>query len=310
MSAKDKLRGNSRTNIFVRVMVSFLLIILVPTMIMGIVWYRDIREKNHGDMMEKERRCLAEVQEAYRCIVSSVEQDLVGMVYGTSFQNYVATKKPEHMVQVMAEAARAVNRNESLYSVYLCDLGAGKIWDSGSKQQSLESFYDTNWLELGSEFVGMENFIKIWKNQQFWNSIRNTLILNLATLAASFPLTIGLALMLNELRAVRFKRISQSLLYLPHFISWVVVAGIAQNMFNMSNGTVNKVLEGIGVGPIPFLSHNGWWIFTYILCNIWKEIGWGTIIYLAALTSVDESLYEAAYLDGADRKSTRLNSSH
>ena len=114
-------------------------------------------------------------------------------------------------------------------------------------------------------------------------------------------LTIGLALMLNELRAVRFKRISQSLLYLPHFISWVVVAGIAQNMFNMSNGTVNKVLEGIGVGPIPFLSHNGWWIFTYILCNIWKEIGWGTIIYLAALTSVDESLYEAAYLDGATR---------
>ncbi len=156
MSVKDKLRGNSRTNIFVRVMVSFLLIILVPTMIMGIVWYRDIREKNHGDMMEKERRSLAEVQEAYRRIVSSVEQDLVGMVYGTSFQNYVATKKPEHMVQVMAEAARAVNRNESLYSVYLCDLGAGKIWDSGSKQQSLESFYDTNWLERRRQSVSTQ----------------------------------------------------------------------------------------------------------------------------------------------------------
>ena len=154
---------------------------------------------------------------------------------------------------------------------------------------------------LGSKFVGLENFVKIWESQQFWNSIRNTLVLNLATLAASFPLTIALALMLNELRAVKFKRISQSLLYLPHFISWVVVAGIAQNMFNMSNGTVNKVLESIGVGPVPFLSRNGWWIFTYILCNIWKEIGWGTIIYLAALTGVDESLYEAAYLDGATR---------
>jgi putative aldouronate transport system permease protein len=154
---------------------------------------------------------------------------------------------------------------------------------------------------LGSKFVGLENFVKIWKSQQFWNSVRNTLVLNLATLAASFPLTIALALMLNELRAVKFKRVSQSLLYLPHFISWVVVAGIAQNMFNMSNGTVNKVLESIGGGPVPFLSNNGWWIFTYILCNIWKEIGWGTIIYLAALTGVDESLYEAAYLDGATR---------
>ena len=154
---------------------------------------------------------------------------------------------------------------------------------------------------LGSKFVGLENFVKIWKSQQFWNSVRNTLVLNLATLAASFPLTIALALMLNELRAVKFKRVSQSLLYLPHFISWVVVAGIAQNMFNMSNGTVNKVLESIGDGPVPFLSNNGWWIFTYILCNIWKEIGWGTIIYLAALTGVDESLYEAAYLDGATR---------
>ena len=154
---------------------------------------------------------------------------------------------------------------------------------------------------LGSKFVGLENFVKIWKSQQFWNSVRNTLVLNLATLAASFPLTIALALMLNELRAVKFKRVSQSLLYLPHFISWVVVAGIAQNMFKMSNGTVNKVLESIGGGPVPFLSNNGWWIFTYILCNIWKEIGWGTIIYLAALTGVDESLYEAAYLDGATR---------
>ena len=154
---------------------------------------------------------------------------------------------------------------------------------------------------LGSKFVGLENFVKIWKSQQFWNSVRNTLVLNLATLAASFPLTIALALMLNELRAVKFKRVSQSLLYLPPFISWVVVAGIAQNMFNMSNGTVNKVLESIGGGPVPFLSNNGWWIFTYILCNIWKEIGWGTIIYLAALTGVDESLYEAAYLDGATR---------
>ena len=152
-----------------------------------------------------------------------------------------------------------------------------------------------------SEFTGLDIFRKIMKSQQFWNSIRNTLILNLGTLAVSFPLTIILSLILNELRSMKFKRVSQSLLYLPHFISWVVVAGIAQNLFNLSNGTVNKVLETAGLEAIPFLSDEGWWVFTYILCNVWKEIGWGTIIYLAALTGVDESLYEAAYLDGATR---------
>lgn len=152
-----------------------------------------------------------------------------------------------------------------------------------------------------SEFVGLDVFRKILKSQQFWNSVRNTLILNLSTLAVSFPLTIILALVLNEIRTVRFKKISQSLLYLPHFISWVVVAGIAQNLFNMTNGTVNGIIKSLGLDAVPFLSENGWWIFTYILCNVWKEIGWGTIIYLAALTGVDESLYEAAYLDGATK---------
>lgn len=152
-----------------------------------------------------------------------------------------------------------------------------------------------------SEFAGLDIFKKIMKSRQFWNSVRNTLVLNLGTLAVSFPLTIILSLVLNELKSLKFKRVSQSLLYLPHFISWVVVAGIAQNLFNMSNGTVNKVLESFGMEAVPFLSDNGWWIFTYIICNVWKEIGWGTIIYLAALTGVDESLYEAAYLDGATR---------
>lgn len=152
-----------------------------------------------------------------------------------------------------------------------------------------------------SEFVGFDVFRKILKSQQFWNSVRNTLILNLSTLTMSFPLTIILALVLNEIRAVRFKKFSQSLLYLPHFISWVVVAGIAQNLFNMTNGTVNGIIKSLGLEAVPFLSEKGWWIFTYILCNVWKEIGWGTIIYLAALTGVDESLYEAAYLDGATK---------
>lgn len=154
---------------------------------------------------------------------------------------------------------------------------------------------------LASPWCGFDVFEKIFKNKNFWLVVRNTLSLNLLTLAVSFPLTIMVSLMLNEVMSAKFKKIAQSILYLPHFISWVVVAGIATNLFSQQGGTINQILGLIGIPSIPFLSDEGWWIFTYIICNVWKEIGWGTIIYLAALTGVDESLYEAAYLDGATK---------
>ncbi|MCC8101063.1 MAG: ABC transporter permease subunit [Clostridiales bacterium] len=165
------------------------------------------------------------------------------------------------------------------------------------------AFQDYNIFQgiTGSEFVGLKVFKTIFSKQQFWNSIRNTLLLNLGTLVVNFPLTIILALLLNEITSKRFKKFSQSILYLPHFISWVVVSGIATNLFNLTNGTINNLIQAVGGEAIPFLSSNGWWVFTYIICNLWKEAGWGTIIYLAALTGVDESLYEAAYLDGATK---------
>lgn len=165
------------------------------------------------------------------------------------------------------------------------------------------AFKDYNMFKgvFDSPWVGTEIFAKIFKSKNFWLSIRNTLTLNLTTLAVEFPLTIIVALMLNEIRKIRFKKITQSILYLPHFVSWVVVAGIATNLFTMQGGTINNILNGIGISSVPFLSNNNWWIFTYVICNVWKNIGWGTIIYLAALTGVDESLYEAAYLDGASK---------
>ncbi len=152
-----------------------------------------------------------------------------------------------------------------------------------------------------SAWVGLENFKTVFATDQFWKSTFNTLTLNLTTLCVNFPLTIAVALMLNEVRSVRFKKISQSLLYLPHFISWVVVAGIATNLFSQNNGSINNILTHMGFAPIPFLNNNSWWIFTYVAANVWKEIGWGTIIYLAAITGIDESLYEAAYIDGATK---------
>lgn len=154
---------------------------------------------------------------------------------------------------------------------------------------------------LDSPWCGFEVFEKILKNKNFWEAIKNTLLLNVLTLLVSFPLTIIVSLMLNEVMSAKFKKITQSILYLPHFISWVVVAGIATNLFSMQGGTVNHILNTLGIDSVPFLSNNAWWVFTYVICNVWKEIGWGTIIYLAALTGVDESLYEAAYLDGATK---------
>lgn len=154
---------------------------------------------------------------------------------------------------------------------------------------------------LDSPWVGFKIFEKVFASKNFWSAIKNTLLLNLLSLAVSFPLTIVVSLMLNEIMSAKFKKLTQSILYLPHFISWVVVAGIATNLFSQQGGTVNQILDSIGIGSIPFLSDNKWWVFTYVICNLWKEIGWGTIIYLAALTGVDESLYEAAYLDGATK---------
>lgn len=152
-----------------------------------------------------------------------------------------------------------------------------------------------------SPWCGFDVFQKIFDNKNFWLVVRNTLSLNLLALAVSFPLTIVVSLMLNEIMSAKFKKVTQSILYLPHFVSWVVVAGIATNLFSQQGGTVNHILNMLGASSIPFLSDEGWWIFTYVICNVWKEIGWGTIIYLAALTGVDESLYEAAYLDGATK---------
>ncbi len=152
-----------------------------------------------------------------------------------------------------------------------------------------------------SPWAGLDNFRQVFSTSLFWLATRNTLLLNLFTLLASFPLTITVSLMLNEARSAGFKKLSQSILYLPHFISWVVVAGIATNLFAQTDGSINNLLAHTGLSRIPFLNDSAWWIFTYVICNVWKEIGWGTIIYLAVITGIDEALYEAAYIDGATK---------
>lgn len=165
------------------------------------------------------------------------------------------------------------------------------------------AFYDFKAAKgiAGSEFVGFEIFEKIFKHRDFGQAVRNTLLLNILDLVFSFPMPIILALMINEIRVKWFKKTTQTLLYLPHFLSWVVIGAVAYQLFGMNDGVVNALIKAGGNNPIPFLQDDVWWLITYVLVGVWQTMGWGTIIYLSAITSVSEDLYEAARMDGANR---------
>ncbi len=165
------------------------------------------------------------------------------------------------------------------------------------------AFKDFNFFQgiMKSKWVGLETFREIFRMKDFYTSVRNTFMLNFLDLIFSFPAPIILAIMLNEVRVVWFKKISQTILYLPHFISWIIIGGIVYQVFATHSGLVNEVLRIVGIHAIPFLSDKHYWLFTYLVIGIWQSAGWGTIIYLAALTGINKELYEAAEVDGASR---------
>ena len=155
----------------------------------------------------------------------------------------------------------------------------------------------------GSKWVGMDTFIKIFKDKDFIRALRNSIVFNLADLLVGFPMPIILALILNELRYQKFKKVSQTILYLPHFLSWAIIGSVALTMFRPSTGLVNIVLTNAGIikEGIPFLNKPLPWSITYLLIGVWQNMGWGTILYLAAITGISGELYEAAMIDGANR---------
>ena len=155
----------------------------------------------------------------------------------------------------------------------------------------------------GSEWVGWGTFIKIFNDKDFTRALRNSIIFNLGDLLVSFPMPIVLALILNELRYPRFKKVAQTILYLPHFLSWAIIGSVALTMFRPSSGLVNIALMNAGIieEGIPFLNAPIPWAVTYLLIGVWQGMGWGTIMYLAAITGINGELYEAAMIDGAGR---------
>jgi len=154
----------------------------------------------------------------------------------------------------------------------------------------------------GSKWVGLKNFEWLFGREDFLNSIRNTLAMSVINLVFGTVAAVLLAVLLNEVRNRKFKRTVQTVTYLPHFLSMVIVVGMAQNLFS-STGSINEVLMALGIvkEPVFFLGEGKyfWWLVGVI--NVWKEVGWGTIIYISAMTAIDPCLYEAASIDGAGR---------
>ncbi|MDF2663605.1 MAG: sugar transporter permease [Paenibacillus sp.] len=154
---------------------------------------------------------------------------------------------------------------------------------------------------LKSEWVGLEHFERFFSNDDFGMLLRNTMMISLMNIVFFFPLPILLSLMLNELRSMAYKRIVQTVVYIPHFLSWVLISGLTYLMLSQSEGLVNKIIHEFGGERIGFLTDPDmfWGLLTVQV--MWKEAGWGTIIFLAAIASVDPQLYEAAVVDGAGR---------
>lgn len=153
---------------------------------------------------------------------------------------------------------------------------------------------------LGSEWVGLKWFIKLFKTKKFLNVLGNTLVLNFLYLFISFPISILAGLMLNECRKIQYKRFIQTVSYLPHFLSWVIVYAIFNN-FLSANGIINVLVRAFGGETTIFLTESRYFRAILVFSDIWKNTGWNTIVILAAITSIDPALYEAAIIDGASR---------
>lgn len=154
---------------------------------------------------------------------------------------------------------------------------------------------------FGSEWVGLKNFENLFSMPNFGQVIFNTVAISLAKMVLGIIVPVVFALMLNEVGRTGIKRTYQTMVYLPHFLSWIILAGIFNDIFSPSSGIVNQLLGLVGIEPIFFLGSQTWFPITMVITDVWKGFGFGSVIYLAALTGIDQNLYEAAQIDGANR---------
>ncbi|NHN32518.1 ABC transporter permease [Paenibacillus agricola] len=199
-------------------------------------------------------------------------------------------------------AGKQIHKNLVLYAMFLLPALYFIIFHYIPMFGNLMAFEDYNAFKgfFGSKWVGTKHFEAFLWDPYFWKLVRNTLLLNVYSLIFYFPAPILFSLLLNELRHRLFQRFVQTITYIPHFLSTVVVVGIVVNLLSY-DGLINQMLAFFGGEKISFLMKPDWFRFIYVSSEIWQGVGWGTIIYLAALAGVDPQLYEAATLDGAGR---------
>ena len=152
-----------------------------------------------------------------------------------------------------------------------------------------------------SHYIGWQNFEIFFKTPEWWKYIENTFALGLQSCLVTFPMTILFALMLNEIRGMKFKKLTQTISYIPHFLSTVVVVSLIRSLCDPTTGAVNLIIKALGGKSIYFFTREEWFRPLYLISELWSGLGWGTIVYLAAISGVDPGLYEAARLDGAGR---------
>ncbi|NQX60866.1 ABC transporter permease [Paenibacillus qinlingensis] len=214
----------------------------------------------------------------------------------------IKTTKTYRNPTVLETIRRDLKRHWSIYVMAIPVIAYYLIFHYGPMYGLQIAFKDFSPAKgiLGSPWVGFKHFESFFNGIYFWRLIKNTILINLYDLLFGFPAAIVLALLLNEIRHSVFKRVVQSISYLPHFISIVVVAGMMID-FLSRNGLINQILGSFGIESIDFLQKEGWFRFLFVSSGIWQGIGWGSIVYLAAMSTIDPTLYEAARMDGANR---------
>lgn len=154
---------------------------------------------------------------------------------------------------------------------------------------------------FSSDWVGFKHFLNLFNSESFYRIFRNSLVISFYKLAVCFPIPIVVAIMLNEVRNRKYQRTLQTIVYLPYFLSWVVIAGIVTNLLSPSDGIINVLLKAMGEDTVNFLASKKWFRTVLVVSDLWHGMGWNTVIFLAALTNIDPQLYEAARLDGAGK---------
>ncbi|MFX3635234.1 MAG: ABC transporter permease [Candidatus Pristimantibacillus sp.] len=202
-----------------------------------------------------------------------------------------------------SDLLRRILKNKAIYLMILPGLLFFVVFKYLPMFGLIISFQDYRPYEgmLGSDWVGFKHYIRLFTEPMFWTIFRNTIVLFLMNLAFFFPVPILLAIMLNEVRIKVFKRFVQTIVYIPHFMSWVIIVSISFVMVTMDGGIINEGIASLGMNKINFLLSDEWFRPMYIIQVIWREAGWGTIVYLAAIAAIDPGLYEASRIDGANR---------